>query len=703
MRRSGDFFKGVVVGVFTLLAYFPALRNGYIWDDAAVTDSELLRSWTGLGKIWFQPTANAHEEHYWPLVYTSFWMEDRLWGLRPFANHLVNVLLHVLNAFLLARLLRRLEIPGAWISAALFALHPVHLESVAWVIERKDVLSAAFYFSAFLAYLRFNRTQSLMDFFASLALFVCAMLSKSSAIALPAILALCFWWSGKLLTRKAKGALAGMGALALAMGIADFWFVRQHATPSSGLEFSARVPVAGRAVWFYAGKLLWPLHLGAIYPQWETSPLPAWAWVFPASATAVFVILAAWRKRESRFLLAVVLFFLVTLLPILGIVDFGFMKFSYVADRFQYLASAGPIALFGAGAAGLRRRMEEQRTKIRAIILPPLGIACLLAFAGGLVWKNGTNYSDSETLFRHNVALTPRGWAAHYNLALALVGRGKNEEALAQYEEALKLNPDSPEMHNSMGVVLRYLDRYDESVEHYRRAIQLDPNQPEAHYNLATALKSEGKLKEAIEEYSRALEIKPDYAGAMVNWGAILAEQGKLAEAIALYQQALKIDPQSPEAYCNLGFVFAQQGKTDLGIEMIRRALEFAPTYAPAYYNLGVVMENRRDFNGAIAQYDKALALQPDYAEPHLRLAQLMKETGNLRGALEHYLKALSKQSRNADVLRGLGDVMARLKYWDDAIKFYTLTLQVKPDWNDVRLELEKVQRAKDEGSANLR
>ena len=530
--------------LLTLVAYLPALRVGFIWDDDSyVTDNPTLRSLGGLESIWFKPGATYQ---YYPLVFTSFWVEQHLWGLQPFGYHLVNVLLHAANAVLLWRVLRRLKIAGAWWIAAIFALHPVAVESVAWVTERKNTLSGLFYLLAALAWLRFRpltagerpHAPDWRFYWLALGLFVCALSSKTVTCSLPAVLVLLIWWKTGRLEKRDSLALAPWFVLGAASGFMTRSMEQRLVAGGAewGLSFVQRCLLAGRALWFYAGKLCWPCHLTFIYPRWEIDAGTAWQYSFPLAALVVLVALWFLRARIGRGPLVAVLFFGVTLAPALGFINVYPSRYSYVADHFQYLACIGLIALaVGASAAIFQqggRRGRELGTLAAAIVLLLLGTA---------TWGQAHAYYDLETLWRDTLAKNPDAWLAQNNLGTVLRQAGKPEEAIGHFRQAARLKPDLAEAHYNLGVTLAQLDRTQEAIEHYGRALQIKPDFAEAHYNLGVALAESGRVAEAMDHWEQALRLKPDYAEAHFNLGLILTAQGRTTEASEHYRKALDL------------------------------------------------------------------------------------------------------------------------------------------------------------------
>ena len=441
MNRWSGFGAGALLVLFALVAYWPTLSCGFIWDDDDyVEHNKVLEAPAGLVRIWTEPTASPQ---YYPLVFTTFWIERRLYDLDPAGYHAVNVLLHAANGLLLWRLLRRLAIPVAWFAAALFVLHPVEVESVAWITERKNVLSGFLYLASALAYLRFRppdrETTDWRWYAASLGLFVLALLSKTVTCSLPAALLLVTWWKRPRLGWRDLGPLAPMFVVGAALAGVTVWMERHH-VGATGIDFALtpadRILIAGRAVCFYLGKLIWPVDLAFIYARWTIDPTSAEQWTYPIAVA--LLLAAAWfgRRIVGKGPLVALLFFVGTLLPALGFIDVYPMKFSFVADHFQYLASIGPLTLFAvAGKRGLEL-LFAKRPGMPALI----GAAWLMAL-GVLTWAQVSIYVDRTELWTDTLRKDPDSWIGHQNLAEELFQKRKLDpdnlaEARKHYQEA---------------------------------------------------------------------------------------------------------------------------------------------------------------------------------------------------------------------------------------------------------------------------
>jgi tetratricopeptide (TPR) repeat protein len=576
----------------TLMAYVPAMQDGFIWDDDSyVTANQTLRSSEGLRKIWAQPNSTPQ---YYPLVFSTFWLEYKLWGLNPTGYHLVNVILHALSALLLYRLLVHLNVPGAWLAAAVFALHPVHVESVAWVAERKNVLSGFFYFSSAFCLFRFfglagegGKKPNLWWYTAGLLLFACALLSKTVTSTLPAAMLLVLWWKrGGGVKGRELAALAPFFALGLAMGLATAWLEKHHVgAEGSGWDLSLveRFLIAGRALWFYLGKLVWPQELIFNYPRWQVDASIWWQYLYPTGVVLVVVILWLSRKRIGRGPLVGVLFFCGTLFPALGFLDVYPFRYSYVADHFQYLASVGLIVLLVGLISKAVTGWDKRITSFLAlIVLLPLGWQ---------TWHQGYVYRDVKTLWSDTIKKNPLSWMAQNNLGAVLADEGRLEEALNHYSKALQLNASHPEIHNNLGNVLAKLGKFNEAEAHYLKALQIEPEYAKAHNNLGNLLATQGRLAEATNHFSEALRLRPDYAEAHSNLGNVLASQGKFDEAMDQYSEALRIKPDNAQTHYNLGNTLAIMGRLEEAIHHYSEALRLKPDYLAARKNLELALQ----------------------------------------------------------------------------------------------------------------
>jgi Flp pilus assembly protein TadD len=600
--REWFFLAALVVAVF--LVYQPAWQGGFIWDDNAHVTKPELRSWHGLYRIWFQLGAT---QQYYPLLHSAFWVEQRLWGDATLGYHLVNILLHAIVVVLAALVLRRLAVPGAFLAAAVFALHPVHVESVAWITEQKNTLSAVFYLTAMLAYFRFDQTRKAAWYGGALGLFVLGLLSKTTAATLPAALLVIFWWQrGKLSWRRDVLPLLPFFVLGAATGVFTAW-VERKLIGADGANFAfsfvERCLIAGRAIWFYLGKLFWPAELIFIYPRWHVSSAVWWQYLFPAAALLLLAGLWAVRRRW-RAPLAALLFFVGTLFPALGFFNVFPFIYSFVADHFQYLASLGVIALASAGVALLLERWRLWNHPVgHALCLT------LLVSLAALTWLQSQMYGSIDELFRTTIARNPACWMAYNNLGVIVRLQGKLDEAAACFRKSLELNPDNVQAYDNLGITLTLRGRLDEAEVYFRKALQLRPRYGDSYAGLGNLFSARGQFDKAIANYQKAVDFKPGHAEAHNNLGAALAARGRLSEAIDHLQKSLEIRPDNAETHHNLGTALANCGRIDEAISHFQKAVELKDDYAEAHNNLGIALASRGQTDAATAQYQKALDL----------------------------------------------------------------------------------------------
>jgi tetratricopeptide (TPR) repeat protein len=681
-----EWLLGLLLLAAVLAAYQPVWHAGFIWDDDNyVTKNRTLHDWSGLRQIWFDTKATPQ---YYPLVYTTFWLEYHAWKLNPLGYHIVNVLLHALGSILLWRVLKRLQLPGAWLAAAIFALHPVNVESVAWITERKNVLSGVFFFAAAWAYLRFagesgGERRRRSWWLAGLLLFVCALLSKTAACPLPVVLLLARWWKEKRLDWRDALPLVPFFIVGLWLGLQTAWLEKHHVGASGAAwssNFAERCLIAGRALWFYAGKLVWPVDFTFVYPRWQVDARVWWQWVFPAAALAIAATLWFGRKRFGGGPVAALLIFAGTLFPVLGFLDVYYMRYSYVADHFQYLAGVGVIVLVAGGLT-----LTLGRWKTGQPFLKPALSGLLLLTLGALTWHQCGMYAGEETLWRATLAQNPGCRMAHNNLGLFYLQTGELEKAIAEYREALETAPDYAEARNNLGFALFKKGEFNEAIAQYRKALEINPDYAEALNNLGNALRPKGDLEDAIAQYRKALEINPDFADAHLNLGVALAQKGQTDEAIAQCRKALEINPASAEAHNDLGVVLFREtlwNETHLNeaIAQYRMALEIDPDYSNAHLNLAVALAQSGQIEEANAQYRKALELNPASAEAHNGLGVILLSQARLDEAIAHFRQALEINPRSPDTFPYLGMAFFKKGQIKEAMDSWQQALEINPN-----------------------
>ena len=581
-------YEWLLIAVAVFIAYFPALSGGLLWDDLSHITVPELRSLQGLWRIWTELGAT---QQYYPVLHSAFWLEHRLWGDSLAGYHVAGVVLHAAAASLLVLILRQLDVPGALFAGLIFLLHPVCVESVAWISEQKNTLSAVFYLAAAYVYLRNVDRADLKvsttsatrattdaraatvvvptfrsaDYWVSFALFVCALLSKSVTATLPAALLVVLWWQrGRLGWRRDVLPLVPWFAMAAIAGAFTIWF-EHDVIGARGDDFTLsavqRLLLAGRVVWFYLAKLLWPAGLNFIYPRWSIDASAAWQYLFLIAAVAMAVALGVLARPHPacapssqtaaagrRGPLAGYLFFVGTLVPVLGFVNVYPFLFSYVADHFQYLASLGVIVPVASALvlSSARLGMALQRA---------LGTV-LLVMLGMLTWNRSAVFDDAETLYRDVIARNPQAWMAYQNLGTELAGRNRLSEAIDAYEGALRARPDFPQARNNLVLAHMKLgdaaaevpDRIPSAIWHYESVLRIQADHFRAHYNLGTVLMDlPERHAEAITHLEAAVRMRPENTDAHVNLGVALADiPARSQEAIAHLEIALAKKPDLP-------------------------------------------------------------------------------------------------------------------------------------------------------------
>jgi len=638
--------------VFTILAYQPVWNGKPIWDDNRYITKPELRSLDGLGRIWIKPEATLQ---YYPLAHSVFWVEHKLWGDSPLGYHLINILLHIVSALLLWKILRRLEVPGASLATAIFALHPVQVESVAWISELKNTLSGTLYLGSALAYLEFDRESRKAFYAAALGLFVLGLMAKTVIATLPAALLLVFWWKrGSLSWKRDVLPLVPFFIAGIGFGLFTVWLEQKFVGaegPEFKLSFIERLLIAGRAFWFYLEKLLWPANLVFIYPRWNVSEWVWWQYLFPG--VVLLLLTALWVRRWRGTLLGL-LFFAGTLFPALGFFNVYPFRFSYVADHFQYLASIGPITLVG---AVLTTALSSSKKRIP--FLEPVVSGMLILTLGVLTWRQCVMYSDAETLYRTTIERNRNCWMAYGNLGVALVQKGQVDEAIVYYQKALEIKPDYAEAHSNLGTALLQKGQVDEAIAHCEKALEIEPDFADAHGNLGNALLQKGQVDGAIAQYQKALEIKPDKADAHGNLGNALLQKGQVGEAITHDRKALEIKPDYADAHINLGNALLQKGQMDEAITHYQMALRIKSDFSEAHYNLGNALLRKGRVDEAIAHYQKALEIKPEYADAQGNLGNALLQKGLVSDAVAHYEKALEIKPLNVAYQNNLALVLA--------------------------------------------
>ena len=664
--------------VLVCVSYYPSLGGGFVWDDFVFTEAPVIHATSGLWNIWFSPADIRQEAHYWPIVYTTFWLEHKLWALDPLGYHAVNLVLHLVISLLVWRLMGRLAVPGAWLIAVVFAVHPLHVESVAWIIERKDLLSGLFYLTAFLTWTRFAETPTVKRYVLVLVLFVAGMLSKTIVVTLPAALLVWHWWRQGNIKVVDVARLAPFFLVGLAIGLADLAFYATREPLDLGYSYAERTLIAARALWFYAAKLFWPVDLAVIYPLWDIDAGDLRAWLYVVAAVLLVGALWYYRHRVGRGPLAGALFFAVTLSPALGFVDFGYMQFSLVADRFQYLAGIGLIAVVLGGVTHVLGSLP---------VMARRGAGALAAIAvlalGGLTWQQASVYGDGITLFGHIIAHNPTARSAHHNLAIHLLAAGRIEEGLAANQVAREQRPDAPGPYAVLGWELVRQGRFEEADEALERALELDPNHTNALQYWGELAQNRGHLAEAERRYRRVLAIDESHGRARAELATVLFEQKRYGEAL----EQLRVAVESPIAgdrgilHLLMGRAAGELGYVDESEVYLDRAFAAIRDQRPDAPGLYAVLAEAFMDNGrleaAAAALREAVEVDPGHQATLRNLGELARRQGQLDVAESRFREALAIDAGDGLARAGLGTVLFRQKSFAEALDHLRLAVEL--------------------------
>jgi len=634
-----------LIAVAVLLAYFPSISGGFLFDDnLLLTNNKLIKASDGLYRIWF--TTEALD--YWPVTNTTLWFEWRLWGMNSTGYHVTNLILHVVEALLIWIILRKLSIPGAFPAAMIFAVHPVNVESVAWIAQRKNMMAMLFFLLSILCYLKMETASSALQnglkridlplvprrwplwYWLSLAAFVLAMLSKGSVAILPVLLLGIIWWLRPLKMRDLVRT-APFFLVAIVMVIVNVAFQKHVVTegPIRIASFTERLLGAGGVVWFYLYKALLPIDLAFVYPLSQVqSANPLW-WLALFAALAVTAILWLYRKSWSRPVLFAWVFFCVALVPVMGFTDVAFMLYSLVADHYQHIAIIGAIALVAAGWSIWHRR--AQKAARRAAMAVAIVAVAALAF---LTWRQSGIYRNAIVLYEAALEKNPDCWFAQNNLGSLLLDLGQVQKAMPHFVRSFGINPYNVQAYNNMGLALVRTNKPREAIEYYEKALQIKPNFPDAHYNMGFALVQTDRPREAIEHYEKAIQLKPDYPEAENNLGLTLVIMDRQQDAIKHYEQALHLRPDYYEALLNLGNALMKVGKLPEAIEHFQQVLRLRSDCPDGYNNLAIALNMSGRRQEAIEYYQKALRLSPDFTEIYFNLALLYAKTNQSAEAI---------------------------------------------------------------------
>ncbi len=733
-RQAGMNDRWAVPGVciflaaITLAVFWRTFHYGFVFfdDDIYVYDNPVVCGGLTLKGI---ATVFTHVEcnFYHPLTMISLMLNYQLNGLQPGAYHLTNVLLHIVSAILLFLILRRMT-GFTWRSAfvaAVFAIHPLRVESVAWVAERKDVLSGLFFMLTLWAYVSYVQApRSTLRYLVVVILFALGLLCKPSIVTLPFVMLLLDYWplqrfgngtAFSVFVRLVAEKIPLFVLSAAASVIAPIAEGKTMMISLAGVSLLARMSHPITTYVIYLKQLFYPAGLALFYPL-SFKDFSIWKLVAALALLVAIsaVALAAWRKRP--YLLVGWLWFVGMLVPMIGIMQVG--GFAH-ADRFTYLPTIGLCIALTWAVADLCAGWRHRSALLGGCAMIMLVVLMICARIQAFYWQ------DSESLWTRTLACTSDNTVAHNNLGAALAKKGEIDRAIIQFQEAIRLVPDYAQAHNNLGGALDRKNRFDEAIQQFQEAIRLEPDFASAYYNLGgvlvkqdrldaairqfqeairlkpdlaearsdlgAALDKKGLVDEAINQFREAIRLKPDFAEARNNFGGDLARNGQLDEAINQFQEAIRLKPDFAEAHNNLGDALARRGRLDEAINQFQEAIRLKPDFASACYNLGNALAAKGRLDEAVHQFQEAIRLKPDFAEAHSNLGTVLESKGRLDEAINQYQEAIRLKPDYAEARNNLGTAFESKGQIDEAISQYQEAIRLNPNYAQARNNLARV------------
>jgi tetratricopeptide (TPR) repeat protein len=644
-NRAQLILPAVMICLTAWFAFSPAMHGDWLWDDnTEITCNLDLRGPDALNKIWFTPSS----PDYFPVKSTMQWIQWQLWHDQSTTGyHLTNLGLHILGSLLLWRVLRKLGVRHAWIGGLLFAVHPVAVESVAWIAEFKNVLSLPALLLALSAYLDYDECKRPADYVVSIIWFIIALLCKSSVVMFPFFLLLYIGWKRGKFTRSDLRATGLFFGVSLVSGLVTIWFQHHRAIDSwevSSGGFFDRMAAARHALFFYGFKCLWPVGLSPVYPFWPEGGSTLWL-LFSIVAAGAFVTYIWIRKTtHGRHASLALGWFIIHLLPVLGFIEMSYLAISPVADHLMYLSLAGWAAFIALSVDFIDCRMPINWRKAPAIIA--------VLICGVLAWQSrgyAAVFTSPEAMWTETLNRNSNVWIAHNNLGVILQQKGEWSDAAPHFEMTVRLRPRYASAHVNLGSTYAHLDRWEEAMRCYQTALELEPDSFEAHFNLANALAGQGRLREAIDHYQSALRLSPEAADAHYNLANVLVEARRLPEALVQYSETLRYKPDSFEAHVNMGNLLAETGQWPEAIVHFETAVLLAPRSIEAIFALADALAQSGRLAESADRYIEAVHLAPDNAVLHTQLAHVFARLGRQKDAIEHYTEALRFEPENRE------------------------------------------------------
>lgn len=614
---------GAVIFAAALAAHAPAIHAGYTWDDSVfLYQCPLVTEPDGLHRSWF----TLEGTDYWPLMTTMFWFEWRIWGNNPMPFHAMNIVLHAMAAVLLWRVLLRLKInsPGAFLSALIFAVHPVTVESVAWIAERKNVLSMTFFWLALLTFIRFESSRRPGWYAITLVMAAATMLSKSSTVVLPVVILLMVWWLYDRLGRRHLYLSLPMFAMSLILGLVQMWCVREQIDGGEigrTEDVASRIAAVGWIVWFYLYKIVLPINLAMIYPRWDVDSRQIMSYLPLLLLGGLFAVLWRYRRSWGRTPLAALAYFLIAIAPVAGLLNMQFHRYTLVADHLQYLGMPAIIALIGGGIGAVWLRTRQRSGTPHAVGTLVLAAAIVLT-CGVLTWRQATVYQDEVDLWSQTISMNERCWAAYNHRGMALDKKGDYDRALQDYNKAVEIKPNFSFAYANRAWTHGNKGDYDLQIRDCNVAIALHPEFVEAYYYRGFAYYKKRLYDQAIDDLSKAIELKPEAEFFFLR-ATCYEHQDDLERKIGDCTQAIALRPDYAKAYNSRGTGYAGMQDYTRAIKDFTKCLELNDAYAEAYMNRAVAYYSIQAYQQAWADVKRSRQLGK---EPHPSFIKALTE-----------------------------------------------------------------------------
>jgi tetratricopeptide (TPR) repeat protein len=639
-NKKTIFFEVAAITLLTFFVYFPSLTNGFIWDDDDyITNNFSIQKAEGLREIWF----SYKTPQYYPVVFSSFWLEHKLWGFNPTGYRTINLVFHVFNALLVYVILLKLYRPLALPAALIFAIHPVQVETVAWITERKNIFGAFFYLLTTFFYIRFYDSKRKQDYCLSLLSFVCALLSKSITSTFVIVPLLIRWWQGHKFRKLDFLQLSPFVLLGFLAGLNTVYLeiVRVGAEGSSwSLPLLGKIVLPGKIILFYLYKLVFPFELIFFYPRWHIDPSTPWQWLPIICVASILVLFYIYREKTGRAAFALFLCFVASLFPALGFFNVYPMMYSYVADHFQYIASISMIILLCAVAGFFAKRMVFERfavapeTRQIAFIFALVIISSVLGFK---TFSYSKAFENRETLFMDVIQKNPRAWMAHNNLGMVYISKGEVGKAFDQFQETLKIKPKDCTALNNLGNIYKAQGLWEKARSAYETCLVADPDYATAYNNLGLVHVHSGDLQQARELFEKAAALDPMAHNAHLNLGLLYLQQKEYGRSMAHYNKAIAIHPYYVEAYLQLGLLYAQTGRKTEAREAFEKVLAIDPQNFHAHNNLGILDSSDGQVAAALVHFREAVKLNPKSLQARYNLGEALLRLGQNDEARMHF------------------------------------------------------------------